>query len=134
MRRSALCAFKLPPGSAELLRTIPGFEHFDELKHGLQCIKTGTGSKDAPRAFSPKLRKTTKRIGLQSTSFDPELEIKRDMRTAKHVDDINMTGTGRQIDEYVNAVEQVFGKCIVHKHQFTNCGVRHTKQSNGDVI
>ena len=22
----------------------------------------------------------------------------------------------------------------MHKHQFTNCGVRHTKNSNGDVI
>ena len=126
--------FKLPPGSAELLRTIPGFEHYDELIHCLQCIKPGTGTKDAPRAFSLKLRRTTTRIGLQPTSFDAEFEIKRDLRTAKHVDDVNMTGTDQQIDTYVDAVEQVFGKCKVHKHQFTNCGVRHTKDSNGNVI
>ena len=126
--------FKLPPGSAELLRTIPGFEHFDETKHCLQCIKPGTGTKDAPRAFSLKLRKTTTRIGLQPTSFDTEFEVKPDLRTAKHVDDVNMTGTDKCIDSYVTAVEQVFGKCKVHKHQFTNCDVRHTKNSNGDVI
>ena len=84
--------------------------------------------------FSLKLRKTTTRIGLQPTSFDTEFEVKPDLRTAKHVDDVNMTGTDKCIDTYVTAVEQVFGKCKVHKHQFTNCGVRRTKNGNGDVI
>ena len=84
-----IVCFTLPPGSAALLRQIPGFEHFDETKHCLQCTKPGTGTKDAPRAFSMKLRKTTRAIGLQSTSFDLEFEVKKDLLTAKHVDDIN---------------------------------------------
>ena len=42
--------FRLPPGSAEILRTLPGFEDYDEARHCLQCVKPGTGTKDAPRA------------------------------------------------------------------------------------
>lgn len=125
-KERAVC-FKFPPGSAELLRTIPGFEQYDELEYSQQCIKPGIGTKDAPRAFSLQLRKTTTRIDLQPTSFDTEFEIKHDLRTAKHVDDINMTGADRRIDEYAKAVEQEFGKCKVHKHQSIICGVRHTK-------
>ena len=126
--------FKLPPGSAMLLRKLPGYEDFDETIHCLQCIKPGTGTKDAPRAFSLKLSKTTKKIGLKSTSYDPEFEIKKDLLTAKHVDDVNMTGKEQQVDYYTDEVEKVFGKCKLNKHQFTNCGVRHTMQQNHDVI
>ena len=98
--RERVVCFKLPPGSATFLRKFPGFEDFDETIHCLQCIKPGTGTKDAPRAFSLKLRKTTQQIGLKSTSYDPEFEIKKDLLTAKHVDDINMAGTEAAIDNY----------------------------------
>ena len=80
-----------------------------------------------------KLRRTTQRHGLKSTSYDPEFETKQDLRTAKHVDDINLTGVEANIDGYVRCVESVFGPCKVHKHTFTNCGVRYTKLANGDV-
>ena len=49
-----------------------------------------------------------------------------DLLTAKHVDDINMAGTEKAIDNYVTAVERIFGKCKLNKHQFTNCGVQYT--------
>ena len=68
--------FKLPPVSADVLRKIKGFEHFDESIHCLRSIKPGTGTKDAPRAFSLKLKRTTSKMGLKSTSFDPEFETK----------------------------------------------------------
>jgi len=116
------------------LRTIKGFEHFDESKHCLRNTKPGTGTKDAPRAFSLKLRRTTTgKLGLKSTSYDPEFEITTSLRTAKHVDDINMTGDEGHVDHYITDVEKVFGKCKVTKHQFTNCGVRYTKRKHGDV-
>lgn len=51
--------FRLPPGSAQVLRQLPGFEDYDESRRCLQCIKPGTGTKDAPRAFSLKLREAT---------------------------------------------------------------------------
>ena len=128
-----IVCFKLPPGSAAILRTIKGYEHYDESKHCLRNTKPGTGTKDAPRAFSLKLRQTTKNLGLKSTSYDQEFEIKPDLRTAKHVDDINMTGVEHAIDRYTKHVEDIFGKCKVHKHEFTNCGIRHKKLPNGDV-
>eukprot|EP00959_Pyramimonas_sp_CCMP1952_P004540 94816-Pyramimonas_sp.AAC.1 len=47
--------FALPPGSAQVLRTLPGFSSYDDSRHCLRCFKPGTGTKDAPRAFSLKL-------------------------------------------------------------------------------
>ena len=132
--KERLVCFKLPPGSAEHLRKFPGYGHFDEAIHCLECIKPGTGTKDAPRAFSLKLRHLTKRTGLRPTIYDPEFEMKTDLLTAKHVDDINMTGTEKEIDKYTTEVEKVFGKCKLNKHQFTNCGVQYTKEKNGDVV
>eukprot|EP00959_Pyramimonas_sp_CCMP1952_P351514 7364919-Pyramimonas_sp.AAC.1 len=67
--------FTLPPGSAQVLRTIPGFSSYDESRHCLGCLKPGTCAKDAPRAFSLKLRTTTRAIGLTPTSYDPEFEF-----------------------------------------------------------
>ena len=34
-----IVCFKLPPGSADILRTFPGFEDYDETRHCLQSIK-----------------------------------------------------------------------------------------------
>jgi len=132
--KERVVCFKLPPGSASILRKFPGFEDFDETIHCLQCIKPGTGTKDAPRAFSLKLRKVTSRVGLKSTSYDTEFEIQPGLLTAKHVDDISMTGTEGKIDSYTKAVEDVFGKCKLNKKQYTNCGVRYTQLENGDIV
>ena len=68
-----------------------------------------------------KLHKTTHAIGLKPTSFDPELEIKKNLLTARHVDDINMAGLEKDIDDYTKEVEK---PCKLNKRQFTNCGVR----------
>eukprot|EP00959_Pyramimonas_sp_CCMP1952_P165545 3460525-Pyramimonas_sp.AAC.1 len=46
-------------GSASARRPFPGFERYDESRHRLQRLKPGAGIKDAPGAFSLKLRKTT---------------------------------------------------------------------------
>ena len=131
--KERMVCFKLPPGSATQLRKFPGFEDYDETIHCLQCIKPGTGTKDAPRAFSLKLRKTTKTIGLVSTSYDPEFEIRKDLLTCKHVDDITMGGKEQSIDQYTKEVEKIFGKCKMNKRQFTNCGVRYTMLDNHDI-
>ena len=70
--------FTLPKGMAEMLRKIPGYETYDERIHCLECDKPGTGSKDAPRAFSIKLATVTRSdaVGLRPTTFDSELEVK----------------------------------------------------------
>eukprot|EP00959_Pyramimonas_sp_CCMP1952_P289435 6053916-Pyramimonas_sp.AAC.1 len=58
------------------------------------CLKPGTGTKDAPRAFSLKFRKTARGFDPRPTSYDDELEAISNLLTAKHVDDINMAGLG----------------------------------------
>eukprot|EP00959_Pyramimonas_sp_CCMP1952_P293505 6138602-Pyramimonas_sp.AAC.2 len=79
--------FTLPPGPGTALRSPPGFEHYDESRHCLQRLKPGTGTKDAPRACSLKLGKTTRGFGLKPTSYDEEFETISSLLTAKHVDD-----------------------------------------------
>ena len=67
--------FTLPPGSAAVIRQFRGYEDFDETRHCLKCLKPGTGTKEAPRAFSMKLAEVTRSFGLRGTSFDPEFEM-----------------------------------------------------------
>ena len=68
-----------------------------------------------------------------STSYDPEFEIRKDLLTCKHVDDITMGGKDQSIDQYTKEVEKIFGKCKMNKRQFTNCGVRYTMLDNHDI-
>ena len=114
-----------------MLRTLPGFASYDESKHCLQCLKPGTGTKDAPRAFSLKLRTVTRSLGLKPTSYDQEFETSQNLLTAKHVDDVNMAGEEDTIDKYVKAVEGTFGTCKLNRHSYTNCAVRYTKTEDG---
>eukprot|EP00959_Pyramimonas_sp_CCMP1952_P454863 9470628-Pyramimonas_sp.AAC.1 len=113
--------FALPPGSAQVLRALPGSSSRDESRRCVRCLKPGTGAQDAPGAFSLKLRTTTRAIGLAPTSYDPEFEFSQDLFTAKHVDDNNMTGLQKNVDDYVQRVEKAFGKCKLNKHSHTNC-------------
>ena len=131
--KERIVCFTLPPGSARLLRRFKGFEDFDEAIHVLRCPKPGTGTKDAPRAFSLKLRRTTKGMGMTPLSFDQEFEMKQNLLTAKHVDDVNMAGTENQIDIYKTKVDNVFGSTKIHKHEYTNCGVRSIMDKEHNV-
>ena len=97
--KERMVCFTLPPGSAALFRKFEGFEDYDEFIHVLRCVKPGTGTKDAPRAFSMKFRGATRRLGLVPFSYDPEFESKKNLLTAKHVADINMGGTELEIDQ-----------------------------------
>jgi len=133
--------FTLPKGAAEMLRMLPGFEHFDESIHVCGCTKPGTGTKDAPRAFSMKLASVTRSapLNMQPTRYDPEMEMQHDddgklqLLSTKHVDDVKLGGPTRNIDYYMSIVEKTFGKLTVKRRQFTNCGVRHTQEQNGSI-
>jgi len=70
---------------------------------------------------------------MVGTAYDPEFEIKRDMISCKHVDDVSMSGIEKQIDLYQSKVESVFGTCKMNKHEFTCCAVKFKKLGNGDV-
>ena len=130
---------------AAMLRKIPGFEKYDENVHCLECIKPGTGSKDAPRAFSIKLARVTRdvKLGLVPTTYDPELEVKHVsingrrtivLMVAKHVDDLKVAGTRAEVDLLLRQLELAFGKLTVTYDEFTNCGVRHRRQKDGSIL
>ena len=53
--------------------------------------------------------------------------------TAKHVDDINMAGKEKYIDDYQKRVDAVFGSTKIHKHEHTNCGVRSIMDKDHNV-
>jgi len=133
--------FSLPKGAAEMLRMLPGFEHFDESIHVCGCTKPGTGTKDAPRAFSMKLASVTRNdpLNMKPTTYDPEMEMQHDengelqLLSTKHVDDVKLGGPTKNIDYYMSIVEKTFGKLTVKRRQFTNCGVRHTQEQNGTI-
>ena len=72
-------------------------------------------------------------MGLKQTTYDPEFEVMKDLLTAKHVDDVNMAGTENQIDIYKTKVDNVFGSTKIHKHEYTNCGVRSIMDSQHNV-
>ena len=88
------------------------------------------GTTYAPRAFSLKLRSLTDKSGLAPTSYDAELELGRDILTAKHVDDINMAGSVDPLQQYVAKVEQTFGASKRSYDTFTNCGARYSKTAH----
>ena len=68
--KERLMCFALPLGSAAVLRRLPGFANYGEAKRCLQCFKPGTGAKDAPRAFSLKLKTMTRVFGPRGTDCD----------------------------------------------------------------
>ena len=109
--KERMACVALPPGSASVPRSLLGFESCDEARRCLQRLKPGAGSKDAPRAFSLKLRTITRGIGLQPASYDEEFETSASLLTAKYVDDINVACTEAQIYTYVTCVENTFGAC-----------------------
>ena len=54
--------FTVSSWSFPSVRILSGLVEYDYLKHCLQCIKQGTGTSDAPRAFLLQLRDTTVKI------------------------------------------------------------------------
>ena len=106
--------FVLPVGSAQILRQLPGFAHYDERYHCLQCLVPGTGTGDAPRAFNLKLTGVLHNpvCKFKAASNDPELEICHDNGKlkalgGKHVDDVKIGGTKEQIQLTQRELEKV---------------------------
>ena len=63
--------FYLPAANVHLLKRVGGFETFDPNREVHHCDKPGTGSVDAPRCFSLKLKQATHdAFGAKSTTHD----------------------------------------------------------------
>ena len=133
--------FSLPPGADEQLRKLPGFEGFDSRYECLKCDKPGTGTKDAPRAFSLKLASVTQgpNVGMKPTFFDREFEVQHNQQgdltcmNVKHVDDLKLIGPESNVEHVITELEKVFGKLKRNYKEFTNCGIRHKQLDDGSV-
>ncbi len=133
--------FDLPPGSAAVLRQIPGYEDFDERYECLMSLKHGTGTKGAPRAFSLKLASVTQgpKCRTKSITYDGKLELRFDDNAltaiaTKPVDDIKIGGVPKIVrGQIIPALKAVFGKLTTHEEEFTNTGVRHKRPGDGTV-
>ena len=76
--------FYLPAYNISMLKQVPGFETFDAQTEVLHCDKPGTGSVDAPRAFSVKLKRLlTKEGKMAVVTVDNELLVLHDPTTKK---------------------------------------------------
>ena len=119
--------FSVPNGSEHILRQITGFESYDPRKHCLKCKVPGTGTADAPRAFSLKLAKITRgaEADYHPCPMDPELEMRHGYDkqgncpilgiVAKHVDDLKIAGPRRDTARIQRILERTFGNSSTRK-------------------
>lgn len=118
---------------------MPGLETFDPAKGVLHCGKPGTGSVDAPRAFSLKLQGVLERIGLKPCSVDPELWFlhkgtQLTMGLTQHVDDLKATGETTVIVHVFGELQKVFGELKIIWTVFTNCGFRRETHARWQLL
>ena len=107
--------FYLPSSNIHLLRQVPGFEDFNPQEEVCHCDKPGTGSVDAPKAFSIKLRGVSSRnCKLVNSRVDPELCFRHNERgqlvcvMTKHVDDLKIAGEPSVVREVLTELQKVF--------------------------
>ena len=101
-------------------------------------LKPGTGLKDAPQAFSLKLRGVTRECGLKAILLDSELLVLHQggrlcFIMSVHVDDLKFAGEPAVVKRIMAKIEQVFGKLRIIEKSFTNCGIRHSQHEDGSI-
>ncbi|CAK9067108.1 Retrovirus-related Pol polyprotein from transposon RE1 (Retro element 1) (AtRE1) [Includes: Protease RE1 [Durusdinium trenchii] len=123
-----------------MCKVIEGFENFNPATEVLRCTKPGTGCRDAPRAWSMKLRKATAKYGLKSTLMDSELEYLLDsngkicLLLLKHVEDLKIAGPKKHVLELVEYLSFAFGKLGLEFENFTFCGIRHQQTAEAIAL
>ena len=131
--------FELSKDAAAVLKTTPGFEHYDPRIHVLQNLKPGTGTNDAPKMCSIKLQRAMAYFGAKPTTQDPQLMVRHnasqelDFIGTLHVDDIKSGSSPAVFDEFIRHLEHVFGsgELKITQEKFTCCGMRHIKTPTG---
>ena len=129
-------SFRVPPGSAALLRLVPDFEDFDERKEVLKMLAAGFGLKDAPRAWSLVLEAALWDFGLRPLNTDAKLFVKHDrgqlvLLTSAHVDDLKVAAGERQHAELLAHLESRFGTMKQADGKFDHVGIRHEDVPGG---
>ena len=129
----------LPPGSDELVRTIPGLEDYDSRKEVLYLLKPGFGLKDAPRLWALALKRVLLKLQLQPLLADPQLFAKH--RGGKlvallsiHVDDLKITGIDSETKAIISGLKQEFDALKIEKDNFERLGLKHSLEAMAHVL
>ena len=67
--------FTVPPGSAAILKMLPGYETFDPLNEVIRMLRCGFGLKDAPRLWHKVLRVHLISLGLRPLQSDAQIYV-----------------------------------------------------------
>ena len=107
--------FTLPRYCVDMLPQIEGFETFNPDKKVLHCDKPGTGSVDAPRAFSIESQGALTSLGMKASAVDPELwfmhvDGKLSSIMTKHVDYLKAAGPADTSVRVYAGIQKVSGE------------------------
>ena len=127
---------ELPPGSQELLRTLPGMEDFDSQVEVLNMLKPGFGLRDAPRLWNRALQRVLKEIGLVGVQTDEQLYVRHQgsvlvLILSVHVDDLKISGHDPEIQRAIKILEQNFDALKLEKDDFEHLGLKHRLLPDG---
>ena len=126
----------LPPGTAELLRSIPGMQDFDEQSEVLYLRKPGFGLRDAPRLWGLALQRVLRELNLTACQGDSQLYVKHSgsqlvLALSIHIDDLKITGLPAEIDSLVKSLEHKFDALKLETDSFEHLGVQHKLLPDG---
>lgn len=126
----------LPPGTIELLRTLPDMADFDEEKELLFLRKPGFGLRDAPRLWGLALQRVLRTLGLTACQGDTQLYVKHQhqrliLAMSIHIDDLKITGLPAEQDALVKALESKFDALKIERDNFEHLGVIHRLLDDG---
>ena len=121
----------VPPGSAMLLRLLPGFEDFNPALECLDLVKPGYGLKDAPRLWNIALTKALTEYGLKPIQSDPQLFLKHNnhgnlvLIISTHVDDLKGGGEEKEMKGLIDLLETKFDSLKIQYREFEHLGLVH---------
>ena len=131
---------KMPPETADLLRTFPQFKSFDPYRQALKLIKPVYGLKDAPRAWRLMLDIVLTQLNGKKMIVDRQIYMwhgneRLTLLASTHVDDLKVTGDDEWINWLVKEIEQRVGKLTLQyaKDGFDHCGIHHKQQLDGTI-
>ena len=130
----------LPPGTEQLVQTLPGMEDFNAQEECLGLCKPGFGLKDAPRLWNLALNQALSKANLQAANTDRQLYFKHDkngkliLLLSIHVDDLKITGESSEIDAVLKLLTESFDELKLATDNFEHLGLKHSLEKDGSRI
>ena len=142
------------PSGVAILRTIKGYEDFNELSEVLEMLKGGFGLIDAPNLFTNKVDEVFIAHGARPTCSEPKIYIKTtphhgsnsrvggaygashpvmSLMVSAHMDDFKSTGPQAELNWLREILSKAFGGDVkmLQDETFIHTGIRHTKVKDG---